>query len=144
MKQLAVIITIILCILKMVGVFMLSWWAVFSPVIVVAVIHLIMSGVLMISYYVASRTGTPEQRAKFKRIWDDQNREAEQRKSGKSKWQMRMEQMQEAQRKATQNIPSVKTIIVVTVIAGTLASCSSAKNIYGCPANPIHKPKFKR
>lgn len=148
MKSFAIFSTVVLIILKVIGVITSSWWLVLAPALIVLSLHIVMGLVLLGSYLVAINSGTPEQRAKFKRIWDDQNREAQEeadrKRRGVSKWQIRMEQMQEARRKAEGNIPSVKTIILIAAIAGALASCSTAKNQYGCPANPIHKAKFKK
>ncbi len=86
------LLAIVFITLKLCEVIDWSWWWVlcplWAPVAIVGIVYLYSA--IVVKFF-----STPEQKEQMKRIIEDQKKNA-----GKSKWQIRMEQMQEAQKKA--------------------------------------------
>jgi hypothetical protein len=91
------LLTIVFITLKLCQVIDWSWWWVLCPVWIALALACLVIGVAYLWSYVATRFfSTPIQKEYMRRIQEENKKNA-----GKSKWQIRMEQMQEAQKKRT-------------------------------------------
>lgn len=85
---------IVFLVLKLCKIIDWSWWWVLCPLWGPVAVFLLVLGILYL--FAAIKVcffSTPDQKQQMKRIIDDQKASA-----GKSKWQQRMEEMQEAQK----------------------------------------------
>jgi hypothetical protein len=92
------ILAIVFIVLKLCNVIDWRWWWVTCPLWgPLAIAGLLIGVVYLWSAIAVKFFSTPKQKEQMKRIMEDQKKNA-----GKSKWQLRMEQMQEAQKIAAE------------------------------------------
>jgi hypothetical protein len=88
------LLAIVFIVLKLCNVIAWSWWWVLCPLWVMPLLLVIIFGGATLWAVIDIRFfSTPKQREQMKRIMEDNKKNA-----GKSKWQIRMEQMQNAQK----------------------------------------------
>lgn len=88
------LLAIVFIVLKLCNVITWSWWWVTSPLWGPAAIFVIvLGGIYLFAIIKVGFFSTPKDKADMKRIIDEEKKNA-----GKSKWQIRVEQMQEAQK----------------------------------------------
>ena len=87
------LLAIVFITLKLCNVIQWSWWWVTCPLwSPLCVFLIVFGGLYLFPFIKVSFFSTPKQKEQMKRIREDQKQNV-----GKSKWQQRMEQMQEAQ-----------------------------------------------
>jgi hypothetical protein len=130
MKLFLVLLAVAFFVLKLCNVIAWPWVFVVSPLWVLVALYTIGIGFLILWSFVRVRFfSTPEQKAQMKKIIEQErvNAEQERRNAGKSKWQIRMEEMQKAKR---------VTILILVLFA---ASCTKHKDN---PLPPEPKPSY--
>lgn len=92
------VLAILFITLKLCNVIDWSWWWVLAPLWAPLCIFLVvLGGLYLFAIIKISFFSTPQQKEQMRRIKEDQERNA-----GKSKWQIRVEQMQKAQKKSAE------------------------------------------